>query len=378
MRKGTRSRLTATGAIVGACSCVLLAVGLGRSLPLLVGLGVVGIAAVVGSFAEAVSAPDVEVAFKHVDQTIQRGQDADLTLVVTTLRGRPVRGYVLAGSGGILPGRLYVPPLGREKSVVVECRVTLLRRGEFAVTDVAATFVAMLGLAERSAPATAHAKVTVLPRVYPMLPPPMRERSLAAHRRTLARWAGSDEIRRLRPYVPGDDRRRLDWNATARTGTLLVRELADPLNDETVIVVDDSAQVPPRVFEEIVDVAASLHAACRRASLPSRIVPVSLELRFRDPRRALTLVTHQPGDGSRLAAGVWQPALPVRYGSLVVLSAGVRADDAIALAALRRRASRVVVVDLAPRSPSVAMPGLDVILATDAENAVNAWNGASR
>src|SRR5262249_61345735 len=65
---------------------------------------------------------------------------------------------------------------------------------------------------------------------------------LAAAYRSASAGLGS-ELRQVRPYEPGDDVRRIDWNVTARTGTPHVRvELAERVL-VTWLVFDSSASM---------------------------------------------------------------------------------------------------------------------------------------
>ena len=50
--------------------------------------------------------------------------------------------------------------------------------------------------------------------------------------------AAGDAVRTVRPYVPGDSPRLVHWPTTARTGTLIVRELEPPVRVGLVVLVD--------------------------------------------------------------------------------------------------------------------------------------------
>ncbi|NLV55019.1 MAG: DUF58 domain-containing protein [Acidimicrobiales bacterium] len=52
---------------------------------------------------------------------------------------------------------------------------------------------------------------------------------------------GTDEIRSVRPYVPGDPARMVHWPTSARAGTLLVREWEPPARRRVAVVVDLTA-----------------------------------------------------------------------------------------------------------------------------------------
>lgn len=51
-------------------------------------------------------------------------------------------------------------------------------------------------------------------------------------------WPSGLEFFGLRDYVPGDDLRRINWRASGRTGTLMVREAEQGVTDKVVIILD--------------------------------------------------------------------------------------------------------------------------------------------
>ena len=55
-------------------------------------------------------------------------------------------------------------------------------------------------------------------------------------------WPVGFEFYGMRDYVPGDDLRRVVWNALARTGRLMVRESEQGITDRVVIVLDNHAE----------------------------------------------------------------------------------------------------------------------------------------
>lgn len=77
----------------------------------------------------------------------------------------------------------------------------------------------------------------------------------------------------MREYAIGDEVRYLHWKATARTGRLMVREYADPAQPRFTTVLDTRrAAMSPAVFEEAVEVAASLFYASASAGQHCRLV----------------------------------------------------------------------------------------------------------
>ena len=71
-----------------------------------------------------------------------------------------------------------------------------------------------------------------------------------------------DEFFSLREYIPGDDLRFISWRASARTGTLYVKELEQQTSRYVVIVFDTRLQASvenfAEQFEEAVELAASI------------------------------------------------------------------------------------------------------------------------
>jgi uncharacterized protein (DUF58 family) len=60
---------------------------------------------------------------------------------------------------------------------------------------------------------------------------------------TSAFRGGGTEFEELRPYLPGDDVRALDWNATARTGAPFVRRFREERDQTLLLLLDVSASM---------------------------------------------------------------------------------------------------------------------------------------
>jgi uncharacterized protein (DUF58 family) len=90
---------------------------------------------------------------------------------------------------------------------------------------------------------------------------------LAGEDQSLHSGAGQDLLR-IRPYVPGDSARHVDWKATAKSGALKVREFARDEETRVRIVFDnpEPGQVSQSAYESGVQLAASLawHYAATR------------------------------------------------------------------------------------------------------------------
>ena len=63
----------------------------------------------------------------------------------------------------------------------------------------------------------------------------------ARRRRRQRLELGGTDLVGLHEYTMGDDLRRLHWATSARTGTLMVREDADPAEPHVCVLLDDRA-----------------------------------------------------------------------------------------------------------------------------------------
>ncbi|MBS1837685.1 MAG: DUF58 domain-containing protein [Actinobacteria bacterium] len=71
-----------------------------------------------------------------------------------------------------------------------------------------------------------------------------------------------EELAAMRPYVVGDDIRRIHWRTTARIGHPVVRQFDQPWQRRTTILLDvDEASTDPAAFERAVTLTASVVAA---------------------------------------------------------------------------------------------------------------------
>ncbi len=170
------------------------------------------------------------------------------------------------------PVRVPVPLLPSGQTVQHGYRFTARRRGVYAVGPLLAEWSDPFGLTRKRVelapaetvivhPSTEGVSDRVTSREWedpPVRPPQSRP------------WPSGFEFYGLREYVIGDDPRRINWLATARTGgtadgsgRYLVRESEQGITDRVRIVLDtDRAQHAPgdpsETFERAVQVAASL------------------------------------------------------------------------------------------------------------------------
>jgi len=222
-------------------------------------------------------------------------------------------------------------------------------------------------------------RIWVYPRVVPLRALPTgRVRNLEGPS-SESSPQGTVTFHGLRDYVSGDDARMVHWPSTARAGHLIVKHNVDTSQPYTVVLLDlRPDHYTADSFEEAVDVTASVVSAGAQASAP-------VELRLTDgavlggPRqRGVTaLIDHLTAvrpDGSGSLRGSLTALRRAQGTSLIVVTGVLDAADLPYVASLRRRFERLVVVAVGTRG-AVAVPGVRVITAADADAVAAAWNG---
>jgi uncharacterized protein (DUF58 family) len=169
------------------------------------------------------------------------------------------------------------------------------------------------------------------------------------------------ELAELRPFSEGDDLRRVNWHASARTGELVVNELHPERNTAVVLLVDTFADIGTarNPLDECVRAAAAL--AERYLGRRDRVglLPLGGQMRWLRPasgavqrqRIVETLLEATPlppaGEGARLV-------VPTRFvpPQALVLALTPLLDEAVvtALLGLRGRGFDLAVVELPPLS----------------------------
>lgn len=162
----------------------------------------------------------------------------------------------------------------------------------------------------------------------------------------------------VRAFVPGDPLRRINWAVTSRRDALHVTVAAAERSVDVVVVVDALASIgvpPDTTLDRAVRTAAGLAQRWLRDRDRVGLVVLGGALRWLTPAagrvqehriaEAVLMAWAPPGQVSPEVGRVPRSALP--HGAVVVLVSPLVDDRAFdAAEALRRRASRVVVVDV--------------------------------
>ncbi|WTW97650.1 DUF58 domain-containing protein [Streptomycetaceae bacterium NBC_01309] len=239
-------------------------------------LGLIGLALVGVALADASSAPRLAAERRLNPARVARGDPAGGVVGVTNEGRRPCRGLVVEDHCDGAAVSVRLPVLAPGATVTARYVLPTARRGRIPVGPLHLVRRDLFGLAHRTIPIGAAATLLVQPRVTRIqLPPSGREHHLEGPTSDTAD-TGTTTFHALRDYTQGDDLRRVHWRATARTGRLMVRQMADVSLPVTTVLLDCRAgaylgRSPDADFELAVDVAASLGSAAAVHNFPLRV-----------------------------------------------------------------------------------------------------------
>lgn len=165
---------------------------------------------------------------------------------------------------GTAGAELLVSPLDQGAASVATYRLPTDRRGIVRVGPLQVVIADPFGLAQASTMAAPRVEVTVFPRVDEVRPVPFTTGNdpLAGVLHPHALGRVGDDFYALRPYVVGDDLRRIHWPSTARHDELLVRQQEQPWQGRTTVLLDvRRAGHDPASLEAAVSAAASIVTA---------------------------------------------------------------------------------------------------------------------
>ncbi len=275
----------------------------------------------------------------HLDVTVTpravtRGSEARLDLVFTNEGSRSSRPALVSGHFGTAGnGLVAIAPLDPGADTTVSLRIPTHSRGTVSFGPLFVRTSDPLRIWRQTRKVGIETVLLVHPRVHPIaaVSGPSSERVPTGHL-TAAIHGGADaevDLVGLRPYVAGDDLRRIHWRTSARRNEPHVVQVEPPVGPAPiVIVVDTRAQASDaELFELSIEAAASVATAAARLGRPLRLTTTSAGApRTTDDARTLelaevldTLATVQQSRGGDLLTqlvGVMAP------GHTVVLCTG--------------------------------------------------------
>nr|WP_246461110.1 DUF58 domain-containing protein [Nocardia transvalensis] len=162
------------------------------------------------------------------------------------------------------------------------------------------------------------------------------------------------EFADIRPFVPGDRIRAVNWRVSARRGSVFVTDRYGELARDVVVLVDEGGDPGPPARDRVVRGAVEIAQAALRSGDRVGIVCLGRAPRWlavsSDRRQFTGLVATLLDPGERAAVpfdGTVPPRWSVPPGATVVaLTALLDSGVVSALLDLRRRGHRVVAVDV--------------------------------
>jgi uncharacterized protein (DUF58 family) len=260
-------RPTRTGVIVGVASAALVLVGRLLGLTELYAIGAaIGLLAVVCALWVALRRLDIVVTRGVRPSRVHVGNPCTVEIEVRNRAGRatPVL-RLLDPVTGTAGADLLLAPIGLRRSTSVAYRLPTNKRGIVTVGPMQVAMTDPFGLSSTRSPAAPPVDVTVLPRVDDISPLPRSvgpDPDGTAETGSLGR--SGEDFAALRPYVVGDDLRRVHWPSSARTGDLLVRQHDIPWQGRVCVVLDLRR---PSTDEVTLERAISAAASVLRAHL---------------------------------------------------------------------------------------------------------------
>ncbi|KZE89010.1 DUF58 domain-containing protein [Microbacterium sp. TNHR37B] len=210
---------------------------------------------------------------RRVPARALRDSDVSTTVLVHNTGSRRLRGLLRDGwqpTAGAPSRRSVLDlPAGERRGVEVPLRPR--RRGELRSDFVVVRSVGPLGLAGRQARLDAPARIRVLPPFTARRHLPSRLarlRELDGNTSLQVRGQGT-EFDSLREYVRGDDVRSIDWRATARASTTMLRTWRPERDRHVVIIIDTGRTAAARVGDGI-RLDAAMESALLLSALASR------------------------------------------------------------------------------------------------------------
>jgi uncharacterized protein (DUF58 family) len=288
--------------------------------------------------------------------------------------------------GGTRGATLHLAPLRPGDTARAAYRLPTGRRGIVSVGPLSLELSDPFGLVRVTRRAAPKIELTVLPHVVDVAPiargGQRDPHSGAEHPNGLSRQG--EDFYGLRPYVLGDDLRRVHWPSTARHDDLMVRQDEIPWQGRVTLLLDvRKTAMPPDTLEAAVSFAASLVLA----SWKHRDTLRFLHTGGRDSGAAGShphidaileeLAVVQPSVTGSLRASLDQLARASSGGALVVVLGRTVATEVEALARLQRRYGPIIAV-IAGEATQVRLPaGITVVGGATLEDMASSWNQRS-
>ena len=314
----------------------------------------------------------------------------DLRVENQGTRRSPVLGLRDAVSG-TRGANLLVGPLEPGGVVRAAYRLPTEKRGILEIGPLTVTMSDPFGLTEVSMDASGVSELTVYPHVDDIVPIPQTTgndpMSGAEHPNALGR--SGEDFYALRPYVVGDDLRRVHWPSTARHDELMVRQDELPWQGRASVLIDVRAATNTEAsLELVISAAASIvTASAKRQDLVRLITTDGSDSGFAAGHAHIEsimehLASIEASHDAAFRRVLDRAARSSTGGALVAIVAQIADVELETLAKLRNRFGSVTIIRFTPsswdpRSTAPAPPPARRVLSiTGATPFAETWNHA--
>lgn len=368
--------LTPLGRAVVVGGLALFLAGLALGLTAIVAIAIAGLALVILAITAVVETPPVTVTRTASPPEVDRNSPAEVKLEFLAAPRRRPRPFTVIETVAGQKRVASMPALPAGQMMPLVYGLDTSTRGTVTAGPMSLRRMDPFGLVVAERNVSGSCAVAVRPRRHPVrMLPTGRQRDLEGPTREISQ--GSASFHQLREYVPGDDLRHIHWKTSARTGTLVVKQLVDTTKPEIVVIVDNRrAAVGDRDFEEVVEIAASILHAADQDGFPSQLLFADGS----DDTVDGVLIPHldrltdvrTTTDDSLLELA---EALRARGRSLVFVTGDLSATDLSLVARIARDFSPAYLISVVERrtAPFVAPPGATGIACDNAREFVSAW-----
>jgi uncharacterized protein (DUF58 family) len=275
------------------------------------------------------------------------------------------------GNNGGAP--MQLAKLGPGQAAGAAYRVPTTRRGLIHIGPLRALRRDVLGLTQRTTTLAGTEEVLIVPHTVPLPFPSVGSSGRLGQHLRMKSWGQTgSEFHSLREYVRGDDIRRINWKASARATSLIVRETAmEGIRRCTVVLDLNEAEYVAGSFEQAVIAAGSVIASSAHSGVNTRFATPEIDLRGPDvvANTLRWLATVEP---SRDGPEVTMPSggMSDGMGLLVVVTGSPFSAVAAQVRAVAGQDETVVVVCATEYSSS----GRFVVDATSLESMISSWS----
>jgi uncharacterized protein (DUF58 family) len=372
-----------------ALAVAVTALGVTLRWPAALGIGVSILVVVLVALSTLVRPADVRIERRISPSRVRKGELAIAHLSLRNRARRSFPGAVGVQEVGGVEVEVGLPRLRRGEEDVRTSVLPTDRRGQHTVTPVVLRRSDPFGLVQVEQRHGGEGQLLVLPRALGFR---ALHDSLTRSLEGVADDTtphGTMTFHQMREYVPGDDVRRIHWPSTAKvahTGQLVVRQDVDDAQPFVVVVVDTRADryADAEGLELAIDAAASAVVAATTGRAPFELRTTGGE-RIGGPSHqavdpALELLALADADAPGKLTDELTSVRRTRSGAVAVVVTGpAEPDEVAAVAALRQRFSRVLLLSITEEDPPHAgSAGVTFVHGQDAPSLTAAWNVAIR